>query len=118
MPCQNVHDGLPNYERAYSLRRMAAAVIRSMPRMERQAESRTQVDVGPVQRTATTKPDAAPRDVPARSTKPAQPTTKRASEHPALPRSPHRTYDDTTASSEQLWEHLRLGRRPGSRPRR
>jgi hypothetical protein len=118
MPCQNVHEGLPNHQRTYSLRRIAAAVIRSMPRVERQAESRTQVEIGPVRRTANTRPDAAPHKAPVRPTSPAQPTTEKADERPALPRSPHRTYDETTASAEQLREYLRLGQRPGSRPRR
>ena len=117
MPCENVHDRLPNYQRAYSLRRIAAAVIRSMPRTERQAESRTQVEIGPVRRTASTKPDAAPHDVPARPTRPAQPTTETVDERSALPRSPHRLYDETTVSAEQLREHLRLGQRPATRPR-
>jgi hypothetical protein len=116
VPCENVHDGLPSYRRANALRQMAAAVIRSMPRAERQTENRTtlQAEAGPVRRTATAKPSTARTN--ARAT-PASPTTETASEPRALPRSPHRTYDDTTASAEQLREHLRLGQRPGTRPR-
>jgi hypothetical protein len=122
VPSENVRDGLPSYQRAYSLRRMAAAVIRSRPRAERQrpatrttreAEARETLAARRAEtdrerrRAETTSPGASHTNAP---TNPARPATETASQRRALPRSPHGTYDEAAVSAERLREQLRRER--------
>jgi hypothetical protein len=118
MPCENVHDGLPGYQQVYSLRRMAAAVIRIMPRTERprrttqttrKAEARAAIkarraEAGRQRRAETATPEATHSNAPSCLARPNAETTR---EPRALPRSPHRAYDESALSAERLREHLR-----------
>jgi len=86
VPSSNVRDGLPaHYDRVRQLRRIAEAVIRSLPRTARRP---------PIRVTAMRQAPAAAPDV-------------RQDQRRALPGSPSHPYIEADARAERLRERLR-----------